>query len=231
MIPRFAGTQKIKPIDFSFFDLNTKSYKTVSTLPIDITVTQGNEQFVTLGAGASKEDVKFIGQDIRYIQTASPEFNRIGSVFYKSPFFYTILILPLFVLSGSLVYRRHLDKMSSNVAYARSRKANQMALKRLKNANKEMNSGAAKQFYGEVSNALMGFIGDKLNVPPAGLITDEVESLLRERGIEKESVSNYIECLQTCDFQRFTPSDSDNGQMKDFFEKVKKAIVNLDKVI
>ncbi|MFQ5771910.1 MAG: hypothetical protein ACE5HX_15350, partial [bacterium] len=119
----------------------------------------------------------------------------------------------------------------SNVAYARGRRANQMALKRLRQANKKMRDGKPREFYGEVSKALMGFIGDKMNVPAAGLITDQVDAILRSRGINDKIVANFLECLNTCDFKRFAPSVSDNGEMKIFFEKAKKAIINLEKEI
>jgi hypothetical protein len=229
LIPRFAGNQIIKPVSFSYFDLSTKSYKTLLTDPIEIAVAKGDEQLIAVGVGASKEDVKFIGKDIRFIQLNSPEFHRIGTAFYKGWPFYMLLIVPLLVLAGGYGYRKHLDKLSTNLAYARSRKANQMALKRLRKAKKQLDEGDSRLFYGEVSKALMGFIGDKLNVSAAGLITDQVDEMLRSRGINSEIVSEYIECLQTCDYGRFAPTDSDNGGMQKFFEKAKRAIINLEK--
>jgi len=229
LIPRFPGEYNIKPATFSFFDLSSKSYKTVSTSLVDVSVAKGDQQYANLNLPSSKEDVKLLGQDIRFIQMRMPEFDKKGDVFYKSVFFYVALVVPLLALGGAFTYRRHLDKLSSNVAYARSRKANQMALKRLKKANKQMRDGHPREFYGEVSKALMGFIGDKFNVSAAGLITDEVNEILHNRGIDESVVSAYIECLQTCDYQRFAPSESDNDEMNAFFEKARKAIINLEK--
>lgn len=229
MIPRFAGMHTVKPVTFSFFDPAFKSYKTISTAPIDIAVAKGDDPFVSAGGINSQAEVKFIGQDIRFIQMRLPEFKRIDSVFYKNSLFYVVLILPLLGLFAGFGYRKHLDKLSSNVAYARSRKANQMALKRLKQANKEMQAGKAREFFSEISKALMGFIGDKLNVSSAGLITEQVKEMLHERGIDDAIATEYLNCLQMCDFQRFAPSDSNNHQMKEFFDQAKKAIINLDK--
>lgn len=231
LIPRFPGNQTIKPITFSYFDLASKSYKIAATRAINLTVEKGDDQFINMAVGNSKEDVEFIGQDIRYIHLSVAEFNKIGDVFYKNWFFYMLLFLPLVALIGAFVYQAHVEKMSTNVAYARNRKANQMALKKLKAASQQMKSGDSTQFYAEVSNALMGFIGDKLNVSAAGLITDEVDSMLKERGISNQIVLEYLACLQACDFQRFAPSESENGSMQIFFEKAKNAIISLDKEI
>lgn len=231
IIPRFPGQQSIKPVTFSYFDLPSKTYRTISTDTKVISVAKGDDQFVNVGIGSSKEDVRFIGQDIHYLQTRIPEFQRKNSVFYKKTFFYVILIFPLIILGTAFAYRAHLDKLSSNVAYARSRKANHMALSRLKDANKQMKANNLSGFYGEVSKALMGFIGDKLNVASAGLITDEVDKMLHVQKIEENTVSSYLDCLKTCDYKRFAPGDSNNLAMSDFFEKAKKAIINLEKEI
>ncbi|MFQ5864860.1 MAG: BatD family protein [bacterium] len=229
LIPRFPGKQTIRPISFSYFDLSSKSYKTLLTDPIEIAVAKGDEPLIAVSVGASKEDIKFIGQDIRFIQLRLPQFHPIGTVFYRKWPFYLFLILPLVLLAGGYGYSKHLEKLSTNLAYARSRKANQMALKRLRKAKNQLSQGNSRLFYGEVSKALMGFIGDKLNVSAAGLITDQVDEMLRQRGINKEIVSEYMSCLQTCDYGRFAPTDSDNSEMKQFFEKAKKAIINLEK--
>lgn len=229
LIPRFAGDYTIRPTTFSFFDLRSQSYRTVSTEPVDVTVSEGDQGYAGVSAPSSKEVVKLIGQDIRFIQMRMPEFEERGSVFYKSFFFYVVLVVPFFAIAGAFMYRRHQDKLSSNVAYARNRKANQMALKRLKKANKQMREGNPREFYGEVSKALMGFIGDKFNVSAAGLITDEVNEILKQHGVNPDIVTEYISCLQTCDYQRFAPSESDNGEMNAFFEKARTAITNLEK--
>jgi len=231
IIPRFPGNQVIKPVAFSYFDLGSKSYERIATAALDISVAKGKENLAAIPMGTSKEDVKFIGQDIRYIQMRMPEFRKIGPEFYKTAPFFVIFIFKFIGLGGAMAYRQQLDRLSSNVAYARSRKANKMALKRLRRAQAQMRSDNARDFYSEVSKALMEFIGDKLNVPAAGLITEEVEKVLRARGISEDVVGEYIECLKACDFVRFAPAPPHNGKRQGFFEKAKKAIIELDKAI
>jgi len=68
-------------------------------------------------------------------------------------------------------------------------------------------------------------------VASAGLITDEVDRMLHDQKIDENTVSDYLDCLKTCDYKRFAPSDSNKVEMNDFFEKTKKAIVNLEKEI
>jgi len=231
LIPRYPGMQKIKPMTFSYFDLASRKYKILRTPEIVVNVAKGSDEFMTVTSGLSKEEVKLVGKDIRFIQLSNVQFDKIGSYFYKRFYFILILMFPIVVVLCSLGYRRHLDKLTENVAYARSRKANQLAMKRLHKAKKLLSEKTQKEFYAEVSNSLMGFLGDKLNISAAGIITDEVEGLMQSRGVDKTVINQYLLCLQNCDYQRFAPSISKLGKMKVFFNQAKQAIIALEKII
>jgi hypothetical protein len=86
-----------------------------------------------------------------------------------------------------------------------------------------------KEFYAEISRALLGFIADKLNLAEAGLMTDEVAARLKERQVEDTIISELLECLQECDYQRFAPADATLEAMNDLYNRARAAIVNLEK--
>ncbi|MBD3288466.1 hypothetical protein GF337_06640, partial [candidate division KSB1 bacterium] len=231
LIPRFPGIQKIEPITYTYFDPAIKSYKKISTREIEITVEKGSEEFIVTGSGLSKEEVRLLGKDIRYIQKEIPEFRKIGAYYYRSPIYLFLLVLPMMILGSAVLYRRHLDKLSENVAYARSRKANQLAMNRLRKARRKLDDNTQKEFYAETSKALVGFLADKLNISAASIITDEVEEMMQARDIDPEVISQYLQCLQICDYQRFAPSTSSEEEMKRFYEQAKSAIIALEKAI
>lgn len=231
LIPRYPGRQIIQPIKFSYFDVNKKKYQYLQTPELVINVEKGSEDFISVGSGLSKEEVKLLGRDIRYIQRGSPEFQKIGAAFHKSYYFILLLVMPVVLILSSLGYRRHMDKIQENEAYARSRRANQLAMKRLHKAKKLLNENTQKEFYAEVANSLMGFLGDKFNIAAAGIITDEVEGLMKKHNIPEHVISQYLACLQMCDYQRFAPSSAKQDEMEQFFTQAKNAIVTLEKVI
>ncbi len=231
LIPRYPGEQKIKPVTLSYFDLSSGQYRTLRTPEILISVEKGSDEFMTISSGLSKEEIRLVGKDIRFIQLTAPEFKKIGRFFYQSAYFVLILLLPVLLIVAAAGYRRHLDKLSENVAYARSLRANQLAMKRLHNAKKLLSEKTQKQFYAEVSRSLMGFLGDKFNISAAGIITDEVESLMRSRGVDETVIKQYLNCLQICDYQRFAPANSRLEEMKRFFEQAKQAIIALEKIV
>ncbi len=231
LVPRVQGSQRIKPVELSVFDPVSKVYKTLRTNEIVINVARGERNFVAAPSGLSKEEVKLLGQDIRFIKTASPSFRRIGAGVSNSFVFWIIIIFPLLSLSGALVYRRHLDRLQADVAYARGRRASRFVRKRLSRARLLLSISTQKEFYAEIGKALMGYIGDRLNIAEAGMITENVQNMLRKRGVKEEIIENYFECLKTCDLKRFSPVESDESEMRELLKKAEQAITQLEKVL
>jgi hypothetical protein len=227
LVPRIPGKQKIKPIYLSFFDPTEKLYKTIHTDEILIDVKKGKEIFSAIPSGLSKEEVKILGQDIRFIITDTPKFKNIGSAFYNKIFFWFIFVLPLICLGGSIGYRNHRNRLSGDLAYARSIRANHAAKKRLAKAKTLLKVDTQKDFYAETGKALLGYLGDKLNIAEAGIISEDVKLLLRKRGVNEETILYVFNCLEICDMKRFSPSDADIDEMSEFLKKAQNAIIFL----
>ncbi|MBN2091129.1 protein BatD [candidate division KSB1 bacterium] len=231
LIPRQAGNRTIKGISLAYFDLDSKSYKILQTPDIQINIKKGKKDFVSMGPGFSREEIKILGKDIRYIQQTTPEFSMIGKYFYQSPAFLILLFSPLLILAGAIYYRRRLDVFSENVAYARSRRASRIATDRLKAARKFLAENTQKEFYAEVSKAILSFVANKLNLDEAGIMSGEVQNQLRLKNVSEATIQQYQNCLQTCDFQRFAPSNANFDEMKNFYNEAKNVITNLQKVL
>lgn len=232
LIPRVAGEETLKSVALGFFDPASKSYKSVRTESISLQVVQGTETYTTVaGSGLSKEEVRLIGQDIRFIKMASPPFRRMGSSRIPSIFFGAVLLLPLLALAGAFAYRKRLDRISGDVAYARGIRATSAVRKRLSAAKRLIGVETQKHFYAEAGKALQGYLGDKLNIAEAGMISEEVEKILRGKGAGGDAVREIFECLSACDMKRFSPETATVDEMKTFLQKVESAIMRLEKEI
>jgi hypothetical protein len=232
IVPRFQGSHEIKPIALSYFDPRAKTYRVASTAPIALTVEKGAGDYAApAGSGVSKEDVRLLGQDIRFIAKATLPFRPLQEVLYARPWFLLAAAAPVLALFLAFFYERRREKLSTNIAYARSRKAGGMAQKQLAAAKKLLQKNDEKNFYAEVQRALMGFLGNKLNVAEAGFITDDVERMLAEKSVNAETIHQYLGCLHTCDFQRFAPAQSNGKAMNEFYEQARRAIEAMEKAL
>ncbi|KAA0230398.1 protein BatD [candidate division KSB1 bacterium] len=232
LVPRYAGAHEIKPIALHYFNPRAKQYAVASTKPIALTIEPGSAEYANAAfGGASKEDVKLLGQDIRFIAIGALPLQRMGARNYTSAWFLTLLALPVLGFIGAWFWQRHQAKLTTNVAYARSRKATRAAQKQLHTAKKLLQANDSKGFYAEVQRALMGFLGNKLNVAEAGLVTDDIAQLLQGKNVAPELISNYLACLHNCDFQRFAPATATGGEMQQFYDKARGVIEELEDVL
>jgi hypothetical protein len=187
-------------------------------------------------AQLSKQEIGYAVKDIRYIKLSASQLKNQKDHLYKNPLFLFLQLIPLLAFAISWRYQKHQEKLNSDIGYARMRRAHKFAKKRLGQAKKlismdlkAQNSWRSKEFYTEVAKAIIGYVGDKLNLPAYGLTKDRIESELSSRGIEKEKIDTLLKLLDSCDYARFAPGSSEVGEMKKFLTSVEKAIVDLER--
>lgn len=214
-IPRHAGTFTIPSVEFSYFDLNTKSYKTLTTEPYELNVAKGEggtDQVVT--SFTNKEDVRLIGQDIRYIKTGNVRLLPKGEFLFGTWTYLLCYIVPLLLLVAVVVINRKRAIENANVSKVRNKNANKMAVKRLKVAAKLLKEGKQEAFYEEVLKAMWGYISDKMNIPVANLSKDNVEQELMQRNVDKALSDEFLRVLNECEFARYAPTAVAGGMDK-----------------
>ncbi len=228
LIPKNAGKYTSPPVEFSFFDPRAKSYKTLKSEPILLTVLPPSQASPVEIAQLSRQEIGRAAKDIRYIKLSAGELKDGGNDLYRKPLFLLLQLIPLLAFSVSWRYQREREKINSDVGYARQRRAHKLAQKRLKGASKLISDGSSKEFYCEVARASLQFVGDKLNLPGYGLTRDQIEDKLSQRGVNKERIDDLTKILDSCDFARFAPGSSTVEEMKRFLKQAKKAIAELE---
>ena len=214
-IPRHAGTYTIPPIEFSYFDLKSQSYKTLKTdaYTLNVAKGEGNSEQVVANF-ISKEDLKVLGQDIRYIKTGDTNLTRKDDYFFGSMSYWMWYIIPLALFIACMVIYRKQALENANVAKVRTKKANKVATKRMKNAGKLLVEKKTEAFYDEVLKALWGYISDKLSMPVSQLSKDNIEGKLQQHQVADELVKEFIDILNDCEFARYAPGSQDEKMDK-----------------
>lgn len=214
-IPRHAGTYKIPGASFSYFDIRSKSYKTLKTEDYVINVEKGAGNADQVIANfTNKEDLKVLGEDIRYIKQNDVTLQPIGSFLYGSMTYWLFYIIPgIAFIIFFIVYRKQATA-NANVAKMRTKKANKVASKRMKLAGKLLSENKKDAFYDEVLKALWGYISDKLNIPVSRLSKDNIEEKLRNHGVNEELIKEFLNALNDCEFARFAPGDENQAMDK-----------------
>ena len=231
-IPRYAGDFEIPAIEFSYFDTKSLSYKTLKAGPYKLHVEKGdgNAASPVINNFGEKESLKYIGQDIRYLKINDVRFVSKDDVFFGSFLYVLCYLIPsiLFVVFF-FIYRKQV-KENANIALVRTKKANKMAVKRLKNAGKLLKANDKEAFYEEVLRALWGYLSDKLNIPQSNLTKDNVEAELIKYGVDESLINEFMRILNTCEFARYAPAQSSDA-MDNLYELTADAIGKMENTI
>ena len=231
LIPRHAGNFRIAPVEFSYFDVDSKQYKEISSEEFNITVEKGaDDNSGTVMSNFSKEDVKYIGSDIRFIKTKNIELKPKGSYVLGSLWHNLAFPLSLAIFIFIVVIRRKQIKENADAMLVKNRKANKMAKKRLNTASKYLKENKREQFYDETLKAMWGYLSDKLSIPIADLNREKAFDCLVCYKLENELISDLNNLLDTCEFARFAPT-SESGEMNKIYNSAINIIGVLDNKI
>jgi hypothetical protein len=224
LIPKLEGKHTVPAVRMSYFDPDEKMYKTIASAPINIDVMPGTEdesrRVIFAGSG---EDIKVIGEDIRYIHPAPAVIRLSGGSLLSNKVYLALHALPLLALAASLAVDRRRKRFKGNVRLARASRAEREALKKLDAARSSMKKKDFDGVYPLVSGAVRGYIADKLNVSEAGLTSDDIEHFASGRHVDDGDLGELRSVLNACDVARFARSGSIAGDTRAAEDLVSRA--------
>lgn len=228
IVPRHQGKFEIPPVKFTYYDTSANSYKVLSTEGFTLNVVKGSGS--SRMVDYSQEDLKQLNSDIRFIKTGDSGVREVGEFFFGSlRYWISLMALVVLFITLFMVFRkRAID--NANVGKMRGKKANKVATKRLRKANRLMLNGNDKLFYDEVLRALWGYVGDKLNMAVEQLSRENISEQLQRHAVGENIVGKFISALDECEFERYAPGDS-KGNMGKTFEAAMTAIMSIEDVM
>lgn len=230
VIPRHEGDYSIPPIEFSYFDINSKSYKTKKSPSYSLTVLEGDASNTTASSSyVNRQEVR-VEQDIRYIKTEQPTFISTDNFFVGSWMYWLWYIIPFVVLCVFFIIYRKQMKLNANIALMRNKRANKVAKRRLKRADVYLKKNDKPNFYNEVLQTLWGYFSDKLSIPGASLTRNNIEAELSSYGVDQTLIDRFIKILDTCEFARYAPVES-SAAMDEIYQEASDAIGKMENIL
>ncbi|MFT3754030.1 MAG: BatD family protein [Paludibacter sp.] len=230
-IPRHSGNFEIPASEFSYFDTHDRKYKvlTIPAYKLQVAKGAGGEGPAVVGNYVDKEDVKQIGKDIRYIATSEFELSKEEEPLFGTLAAWLMYLIPLFISLVLFVFFRKQVIENANVTMVKNKKANKVAQKRLKHAQKLLKEGNKDKFYEEVLKAVWTYLSDKLSIPVAELTKDRVDSELTNHHVDAGVINEFVQILNTCEFARYAPN-SGQQEMGNLYDETIQAISRLEEV-
>jgi hypothetical protein len=213
MIPRHQGDYSLNLARFSYFDPALKRYVTLPTGEFNIKVNKGDQQVnVPVFNSADQQDIKMLGNDIRFIKTAAIGSFSGGGEFYNSPLYYMLLALGPLSFGAAFFYRRWKISYESDLVLVKGRKAGRVAARHLADARGQLASGNTAAFFDAIAKGLNGYLSDKLDIPLADLNKETIETRLRARSISGTVIQQLSDTKDRCEMARFAPASAISPQ-------------------
>ncbi|MBB1139471.1 BatD family protein [Myroides sp. WP-1] len=206
IIPQYKGEYNIDPMEFSYFDLASKQYKTIKTDTIKINVLDGptlptNKEV----AGVDSPD----DQDFFQKNKAKLTFvEHQKSSYWKTSLFYFLLFAPILAMPLFVLISRAKAARANDVEGNRLRRNNRLAKKYLSEAKKQMNDKAL--FYEALERCLHNFLKAKLQMETSEMSNDNITEILQEKAITPEAIQSFMSLKNACEWARYTPTEQVN---------------------
>ncbi|MDT8417014.1 MAG: BatD family protein [Lutibacter sp.] len=227
VVPQFKGKYKIPETTFSYFNPKDEKYHTIFADAVFVEVTEGKEMASTSNntAGTFKKNVISNGNNFRFIALETKLEPNTKKDFLYSTEFYLLLLLPFLAIPIGILIGKKRAKRSGDVFGNRIRMANKLARKYLSEAKKQL--GKKEAFYIALEKALHNFLKAKLQIETSEISKDKIAELLQEKGVDENTIKEFIRVLNECDFARYTPTT--NVMMKNEYEKTVEILTEIDK--
>ena len=228
VVPNAQGQYPIPTVSFSYFDLNTKTYKTLTSNDLVVTVTDSPE----LSSNENSVTKKVQKTNVTTLSKQFSSFKSNGNLepitktkFYNTPLFWWLFFGPLLLIPLIIIVTRNRGKRALDIEGNKIRKTNKLARKYLSSSKKAI--GNKEAFYVALERALHNYLKSKLKIETSDFSKDKIDQLLTKKEVQKDATSQFLDVLKSCELARYTPLGV--ADMERDYQKAVETINTLDK--
>ena len=223
-IPQYVGDYEIPSGEFTYFDPSSAKYVTLNVPSHAIKVAKG----VSTGQHVVAQNLELKNTDILHIKTGNMNLQKEHGMYLSMFSYWLWYIISTLMLFAILWYYRKTIKERSNMQLLKTKRANKVAKKRLKQAKAYMSGNDSSKFYAEVLKALWGYLSDKLSIPVSELNKENITSELEKYGADEDVVKDVMNVLDKCEFAQYAPEleGNDMGEVYDEASEIMDKLEN-----
>lgn len=225
IVPQSVGKFRIPDEEFTYFDLESKKYVTLTAPGYTLDVAKGSGTTT----GSDQRDIEAKNTDILHIRLGASDLSHDHTPVIRHWWYWAIFIVLLALTTGGLLTYRRRMRLDADVAGKRTMRASKVARKRLKTAEAFMKNHDSARFHEEMLKALWGYLSDKLNIPASQLTRQNIVDTLTRRGVSAALSEKVIEILDNCEMARYTPDSSLDSSVEALYNEASETINAMEK--
>lgn len=229
LIPRVQGEFKIPKVEFTYFDIKTKQYKTKETIEIVLNIAKGKDEMSGLAQQITERE-KYLKRDIEHISTKKIKFLSSNNLtYYKSILLILFILIPILTIAY-IIYKNRTNRKNKDITYVKYKKATKIALQRLKKAKLYLVNEEKDKFYTEVAQATWNYLSDRFKIVKMDLSFENIKEVLAKRNIAEETIENLISLLNNCEYVRFS-SGEELSKMDKLYDQAINSLSDIESQI
>lgn len=231
IFPRQEGNQTIPPITWSYFDVHSAEYRTLSTDPIEVVVDPPSTTTQQMTVFGDDPDDARKSQSLTVIRGGlSPNYVDVEKLLADQRFSLTPPWIALIVGSpvlwlGFTLVARYKRRLQTDAGFARRKGAARRAMSRVREAEQQASQPDRAAMLGE---ALTEFVADRFNLSGGHRTPAEIEILLEQHGASRELVTQVSEFLSTCEHARYASALGDGMLPADAGQRIQRWIKSIE---
>ncbi len=228
IVPQYQGKYPIPPVQFSYFNPQTASYKTLNSQDLLVDVYDGPQAGSTRAnmiVSESKQIIETSENAFRFIKLDTELLPVNKKLFWMSNRFWILFFTPILLIIIAYLFKFFVFEKTEDVSTSKQRKAQYLAKKYLSSAKKVFHDQIL--FYEALERALHNYLKAKLKIETTELSKSKIEILLLDKKVKKQTALDYVSVIENCELARYAPGSSVNIQSD--FEKASRLIANIDR--
>jgi hypothetical protein len=229
IIPQYKGNYQIKPMRFTYFDLTSSRYKTITSNEILINVLDGPS--IASSEKSNAGEVSKTKVEVSKTFAYNKQKTMLSAIekedFLGSKLFYTLVFLPFLAIPFFVIAKKKKEAIDGDIVGNKIKLSNRLAKKYLSEAKKQLNN--KEPFYIALEKAMHNFLKAKLNIETSEMSKEKITEILLSRNANSEAVTSFIALTENCEFARYAPA-SETAIQQDF-DKAVVIISELEKQI
>ena len=225
IVPSKPGRYKIPKILFSYFDLDSETYRIISSNEINVDI--DGEEWNTEVAIENDSKLKLKEKIINFLPfKTKTDLTKIKTaLFFNSLTFWILLISPFVIILLIIFITRYFTNRNKFLNTNTSIHAKKLAKKHLTQAMS--NLGSKEKFYESLDRALHNYLKSIILFENRNYTKSNIEFELNKREVDKEIIKSLNKLFSNCEMARYTPIT--DVEMKSDYNKAIEIISKIDK--
>ena len=228
VIPQKQEIAALPAFQFSFFDPNARSYRTLSGPAVPLSVRPASA-LPTVPNVTQNQQPTATNDEIVHIKPYLGVSPVAGAPLLQKPWFMAIQAIPLLTWLSLLLVRRRNEALANNPRLRRQRAVARKIVDGLAELRRQAAAQESDAFFATVFRLLQEQLGERLDSPASAITEAVIDERLRPRDVSTETLTALHELFQVCNQARYAPQRTSH-QLASFIPRVEAILKQLQQI-